>query len=253
MRTQKMLGITIPKDTKSEVLEKIQKNITNPVDYFHIASLNPEIIVLSQKHAQFKEYLNWAQIRILDGTGVLMASRILGYGGGERITGVDLMEEMLFLANEMGLRVGLIGGKGKVAERVVNCQKERFPRIDFIELQGFLDISKPSSEEEQRMISIVLDRKPHMIFVAFGSPFQELWLYKHRDRLKGIICMGVGGAFDFLSGNVPRAPYIMRKLGFEWLFRLIRQPWRLKRQLRIIAFIRLVVFEAIHSFLSHES
>lgn len=245
MRDESILNIKLPEDKKDEVLEKIKKNLQRPQDFFHIASLNPEILVLSQQDKEFCAYLNWAQIRILDGEGVRKGARFLGYQPGERYAGVDLMEKMLFLANDMGLRVGLIGGKGKVAERVVDCQKARFPRIDFFALQGFSDISNPSHEEENHILSIVTDRKPHILFVAFGSPFQELWLNKHKERLKGITCMGVGGAFDFLSGNTPRAPYILRVLGLEWLFRLIIQPWRLKRQLRLLEFIRLILIQKI--------
>lgn len=240
-----MLGIKLPQDKKSEVLEKIIKNLQNPQDFFHIASINPEILVLSQKDEDFRAYLNWAQIRILDGEGVRKGARFLGYQAGERYTGVDLMEKMLFLANDMGLRVGLIGGKGKVAEKVVDCQKSRFPHINFIAFQGFSDILNPTQEEENQIFSIVADRKPHILFVAFGSPFQELWLHSNKDRLKGITCMGVGGAFDFLSGNVPRAPYVLRALGLEWLFRLIIQPWRLKRQIRLLEFIRLILAQKL--------
>ncbi len=245
MKDINILGIKLPQERKAEVLEKIKKNLQDPEYFFHIASLNPEILVLSQQDKEFAAYLNWAQIRILDGEGVRKGARFLGYLPGERYTGVDLMEKMLFFANDMGLRVGLIGGKGKVAERVVDCQKDRFPRIDFIALEGFSDISNPSQEEESHILSIVADRKPHILFIAFGSPFQELWLNKHREFLKGITCMGVGGAFDFLSGKTPRAPYILRILGLEWLFRLIIQPWRLKRQLRLLEFIRLILVQKI--------
>ncbi len=80
------------------------------------------------------------------------------------------------------------------------------------------------------------DFKPHLVFVAFGSPWQELWIERHRNQFQNCVVMGVGGAFDFLGGKVPRAPVIIRRLGFEWLFRLIVQPWRLRRQLRLVRF-----------------
>jgi len=240
-----MLGVSIPGDKNTIVLEKIQKNIREPEPFFHIASLNPEIMVLSQQDQSFKDYLNWAQIRILDGMGVYVAAQLRGYSPQGRYAGVDLMEKVLFMADDMGLRVALIGGKGKIAEKVADCQKKRFLNVEFIPLEGIQDISSPSKAEEDAIISIVADTKPHVLFVAFGSPSQELWLYRHKDRLKGITCMGVGGAFDFLSGSVTRAPYFVRKMGFEWLYRLIRQPWRIKRQTRLITFLVLVLREAI--------
>jgi len=84
-----------------------------------------------------------------------------------------------------------------------------------------------------------------LIFVAFGSPAQELWLYKHRGKFKGIVCMGVGQGFDVLSGQVKRAPLLLRKIGLEWLYRLITQPWRWRRQLRLVKFLWLVFKEKL--------
>jgi N-acetylglucosaminyldiphosphoundecaprenol N-acetyl-beta-D-mannosaminyltransferase len=85
--------------------------------------------------------------------------------------------------------------------------------------------------------------KPNLIFAAFGSPFQEKWFYQNRARLQGICCVGVGGAFDFLSGNIQRAPIWIRKIGLEWLYRLIREPWRWRRQLRLLVFLKEVLKE----------
>ena len=244
MDTQRLLGISLPQGTISDILEKIQKNIQNPADFFHIASLNPEIFVLSQRDKDFKEYLMWAQMRIVDGYGVVVAAQLRGYTLGERITGADLMEKLLFFADTLGLRVALVGGKGNLAQRVIDCQESRFPSVVFQAIPGISDISHPNKNEDDAVLSIVADFKPHIVFVAYGSPFQERWLYRHRERLKGTTCMGVGGAFDFLAGTVQRAPKFVRKLGLEWLFRLIRQPWRIKRQLRIIIFLFLVAREA---------
>ena len=81
------------------------------------------------------------------------------------------------------------------------------------------------------------------MFVAFGSPKQELWIAQNLDKLPAKVVIGVGGAFDFVSGKVKRAPVWVRKIGFEWLFRLIIQPWRIKRQLRLVKFVYLVLAE----------
>ncbi|MGB3020405.1 MAG: WecB/TagA/CpsF family glycosyltransferase, partial [Microgenomates group bacterium] len=81
----------------------------------------------------------------------------------------------------------------------------------------------------------------HLIFVAFGSPYQEKWIYENRASLQGITCIGVGGAFDFLSGRVARAPKLIQSIGLEWLYRLMRQPWRWRRQLQLPVFIYLVL------------
>jgi len=85
--------------------------------------------------------------------------------------------------------------------------------------------------------------KPHLVFVAFGSPYQELWIARHSNQFGKSVVMGVGGAFDYLSGHVYRAPEFIRKIGLEWFFRLLSQPWRWKRQLSLLKFIKLVLQE----------
>lgn len=243
MSKKKLLGVSLESMSMANVLEKTLEFTQHPQEFLHIASLNPEIMILAQSNPAFKDYLNWAQIRIIDGVGVLAASKLRGYDVPERVTGVDLLEKLLKMAGEAGLRVALIGGKGKVAERLADRQNRAYPGTKCVGTQGISNIHNPDQNEEKEVLSIVADLKPHMIFVAFGSPYQELWLNKHKERFKGIICMGVGGSFDFLSGKVERAPLLFRNLGLEWLFRLGKQPWRLKRQLKIPVFFALVIRE----------
>ncbi|HRN71205.1 MAG TPA: WecB/TagA/CpsF family glycosyltransferase, partial [Candidatus Woesebacteria bacterium] len=127
-----------------------------------------------------------------------------------------------------------------LAEKLALRYQQIYPRSTFKGIFGVSDIHNPKKEEEEKIFSIVADYKPQILFVAFGSPYQELWLYHHADRLQGIICMGVGGSFDFLTGRVKRAPMLIRRLGLEWFFRLIVEPWRWKRQLRLVEFVYLI-------------
>lgn len=241
----KLFGIEIAQESKNQVLEKILKYTSKPEGFVHIVSLNPENMVTATKNADFHTCLSQAQIRIIDGAGVRAACRLLGVKVGERITGVDLMADILKMAHKSSLRVMLIGGNEKIAEQVADCQKKLLPGISIKALRGIADISSPQKHEEEHIFSIVADYKPHILFASFGSPAQELWLYSHKDRLDNIIAMGVGGAFDFMGGRVPRAPRIVQRIGFEWLFRLILQPWRVVRQLRLIEFMWLVGKKAI--------
>src|SRR3990167_6168436 len=145
--------------------------------------------------------------------------RILNIPISNRLTGVDLMLQLLNHANINSLSVMLIGGGPKIADKVVECQKDNFPEVKFISMSGINDIHQPQKKELDDIFSIVATSRPHILFVAFGSPFQEQWLYQHRKELKGIVCVGVGGAFNFLSNNLPRPPWPIRKMGFEWLWR----------------------------------
>jgi len=243
MNKKQILGITIIPESKKSVLEKILLYIGHPSDFFHIVSLNPENIVITTENELFKRVVETAQIKIVDGVGVVIAARWLGVKLGERITGVGLMEDLIKMASDRRLRVLMIGGKEKLALRLVECYKDQFPEAKFKGLQGIEDIQNPKEDEEDRIFSIVADYKPHLVFVAFGSPDQELWIARHKKELTNCVVMGVGGAFDYLSGKVTRAPIIIQKIGLEWLFRLINQPWRWRRQLRLFKFIRLILQE----------
>lgn len=242
--TKKVLDLKINELSERDILEKIKKYTQYPRGSFHIVSLNPENMAISQKLRLFKQIINKAQIRINDGVGTVVASQILGLGSVPRLSGVDLMEKLLNVALERRLRVVLMGGKGNLAEYLADCYNQLQGEANFVGLSGFKNIQKPTNEESKKVRSIVLGNRPHFLFLAFGSPFQELWIYKNRALLQGIVCMGVGGGFDFLGRGVTRAPRLIRTLGLEWLFRLFVQPWRIKRQMtRLPYFIWLVVKE----------
>ncbi len=244
MTNKKILGIKVYQQSKKEVLEKIIKFIKNKEKFFHIVSLNPENLVIAYRNEKFKEVLNKAQIKIIDGIGVVMAGYFFNLKL-EKLTGVDLMEDLLNLASKMSLRVLFIGGKEKLAESLADCYSQKHPQAKFKGIEGIKNIKNPQKNEEKKIFSIVSLYKPHFVFVAFGSPDQELWIERHKDKFNHCLVMGVGGAFDFLGGRVPRAPVFFRKLGLEWFFRLIIQPWRWKRQLRLIEFVWLVIKEKL--------
>ncbi len=226
-------------ETKSDILEKIIKYIRSPKGFFHIVSLNSENLVVTQENNEFKKVVETAQIKIIDGKGVVLAGRLFNLSL-ERLPGVDLMENLISLVANMRLRVMLIGGKPNLALELSKCYGSKYPEAKFLGLEGIKDIKSPKPEEEKAIFSIVADYKPHIVFVSFGSPDQELWLARHSKELSGIVVMGVGGAFDYLSGRISRAPEFFRKVGLEWFFRLINQPWRWRRQLRLLKFIKLV-------------
>jgi len=245
MDQKKLLGLSLKSLSKNDILEEIKKFLTNPGDFFHIVSLNPENLVIAGQNHEFKKVLETAQIQIMDGIGIVLAARLLGVSPVNRTSGVDLMLDLLKLANERRLRVMLIGGRPKIADRVVDCQQKKFSQVKFFSLEGIKDIKNPQKKEEEKIFTIVSRFKPHFVFVAFGSPAQELWLDKNREKFKGVVGMGVGGAFDYLAGVVPRAPLLLRRLGLEWLFRLLIQPWRWRRQLRLLKFLWLIFWEVL--------
>lgn len=244
---KKLLGVTVKGDSKNEVLEKIKKYISDPRGFFHIVSLNPENLILARKDEEFKKVIETAEIQIVDGVGVATAFRMLGIGVGERVTGVDLMEMLVDWAAKGSSTTMLIGGPDNLALELSVCYNRNYGQSSFIGLQGIRNIESPTQEEEREIFSIVTARRPRFVFVAFGSPAQEKWLYRNRASFQGVVCMGVGGAFDYLSGKVGRAPVAARRVGLEWLYRLVNQPWRWRRQLRLLKFIWLVAKQLVKS------
>ena len=243
MQVQNFLGIQVKIMSKKEILEKISLFIGKPSGFFHIVSLNPENLVISTKNELFRKVLSESDIQLIDGVGVSLGMSFLSIATAKRLTGVDLMEEIIKMYSTGRLRVLFLGGKPDLANKLSTCYNEKYLNLRSKGIFGIQNISKPSKLEENKVFSIVADYKPQIIFAAFGSPYQELWFYRHSNKLKGIVCMGVGGGFDYAYGAVTRAPKWVRAVGFEWLFRLIVQPWRFIRQLRLLKFCYLVLKE----------
>lgn len=217
-----------------------------------IVTPNPEIIVRAQKDLELAKILNQASFALPDGAGVVLAS-----GGRleKRIAGADFAEDLIRVCAEKGWRVFLLGGKEGVAEKAAANLKRKFGKNNIkldqnFEIKSFSGpkltkegrpIGKREAEREREAIRRINNFKPHVLLIGFGAPRQEKWLYLHFRKLRINVGMVVGGAFDFWAGKVPRAPKIMQELSLEWLWRLVREPWRIKRQLMLINFVWMVV------------
>ncbi|MFA6005828.1 MAG: WecB/TagA/CpsF family glycosyltransferase [Patescibacteria group bacterium] len=245
-----ILSIPLTLLTKEDILEQIKKGKRENGDFLHIISVNPENLVIARKDDSFRNVVVTTQSHIPDGMGVVAAVRILTGKHISRLTGVDLMKTLLEASAEYSLRVLLIGGKANLAEYVSKCYNSRFPSLNIAGIQGISNIAKPTGSEEKAIFRIVSTTRPHLVFVSFGSPQQELWIDKHKHEFGGAMVMGVGGAFDFLGNRITRAPNIIQNTGLEWLYRLLREPWRIVRQTRLIVFLTLVIKERINKWLS---
>jgi N-acetylglucosaminyldiphosphoundecaprenol N-acetyl-beta-D-mannosaminyltransferase len=197
MKENNLLGIDIQYHTKNEILENIKKNMGSVDDFFHIVSLNGEIMTLSVHNNEFYKVLSQSSIRIVDGASVALGCSILNITYGERIPGADLMEDLLSVAGERGSRVLFLGGREDLAKRMVDCYRNKYPKASFRGLQGFEDILAPQQAEYREICGILDHFKPDLVLAAFGSPYQELFFYRHRASFSKCICMGVGGGFDF--------------------------------------------------------
>ncbi len=238
-----ILGVGITTAAKDKILELIDQKLSEKgksVAPLIIFTPNPEQISQASGDASLRDTLNQADIALPDGVGVIIAARLLGKPLYSRITGVDFIEELLGhvstganSSSKKLVNTGYFGSGKGVAEAASKCLKAKYPQVSI----GYAS----DVYNREKMIQSDVD----ILFVALGFPKQEKWILEHKDEVKAKIIMGVGGSLDFISGKVPRAPMVIRLFSLEWLFRLIVQPWRFKRQLRLLHFSALVLQEAL--------
>lgn len=248
-----ILGVRVNSTPTSSVLRKIDQRIKRGEKTF-VVTPNPEFLVFGQQNPWFRKILNSATIAIPDGIGLVWASRLLAFKPlVTRISGTDLMEKLCALAAKNGWGVYLLGGAPGVALKSITALKNRYPGLNGWAKSGpELNLSPDTchlspKQEIARVVRRINLRKPDFLFIAFGMGKQEKFIYDNWDKLNVKLAMGVGGAFDYLSGQVPRAPKWVRNLGLEWLYRLLREPWRWRRQLALCKFIWLVIKEKFTS------
>lgn len=245
-KTIKLFNLKIYAGSKSELTSELQTQILGKnLKLVKVFTPNPEQIVQAQGNDQFLADLKKADYLLPDGIGLIKASQILRLFDrqtdslAKNITGVAVVEEILAFAKQKKLPALIIGGR--------DYQKKLTSNLHWTE--AYLRKEKILPEEEQRLLNLIKKLQPKIVFVALGAPAQERWVLAHEKFLKdnGVrIAMVTGGAFDFIFGKVKRAPREWREWGLEWLYRLIQQPWRAKRQLRLLKFISLTLRELLN-------
>ncbi|MDD5342683.1 MAG: WecB/TagA/CpsF family glycosyltransferase [Patescibacteria group bacterium] len=223
-----ILGVKITSLTLDQLREKLERFLSGP-EPRQIVTPNPEFCVQATHDQEFKTIINKAALAIPDGIGLKFAGWYLGTPIKRRITGVALVEELCRLAEAEGAAIFLLGGGNGVAGKTAEKLKIRYSKLKIVGAENENTIfGKKRSDDE--IVKRLNRKKPDILLVAFGAPKQEKWIYYNQPKFTTIkIAAGVGGAFDYLSGKVKRAPRLLRIIGLEWLVRLIRQPWRISR------------------------
>jgi N-acetylglucosaminyldiphosphoundecaprenol N-acetyl-beta-D-mannosaminyltransferase len=233
---ENLLGISVCSLTYEELTKTLLKNIEQHNKSF-IVAINPEKIMKAQEDHNLKKLLNRADFQIPDGMGVIVGSIIKGGRIRKRVTGIDLMLQICEMAATHHKRVFLYGGKPDIVEKAKDNLIKYMPGIQIV---GVMD---GYEKDEAVIIETINASKPDIIFVALGSPKQEYWIVNSMDKLSATIFQGVGGSFDVISGRVKRAPLFFQYIGLEWMYRLIKEPTRWKRQKVLPKFIYRVLKE----------
>lgn len=245
MQKIRILKVSLDRITSEEALEKVSEWLKGKKQR-HIATPNPEILLEAEKNPKFRKILNQTDLNIPDGIGILWAAKFQKTNRNffnflktlsnialkpnsirsefpERVTGTDLMEKICATTDK---KVFFLGAKEGIAKKAGEKLKEKYKKFEI----GGYHSGSPRIKDEKEIVEKINNSKAEILFVAYGAPAQELWIARNLKKLKTVkIAIGIGGAFDFISGERKRAPKLMQKAGIEWLYRLLKEPKRIKR------------------------
>jgi N-acetylglucosaminyldiphosphoundecaprenol N-acetyl-beta-D-mannosaminyltransferase len=235
-RRHSILGVRVDDVTREDALAHVERCIAAGGAH-QIATVNVEFIMEARRNPTFRRILAEASLCVPDGVGVLWASGRQGRPLRQRVAGVDLVESIAARAAERSWRVYFLGAVPGVAERAATVLSERYPGLKVAGCYA----GSPRPQEEDEIVGWVRAAHPDLLFVAYGAPRQDLWIARNQERIGVPVAVGVGGSFDFIAGVTQRAPGWVQRAGLEWLHRLVREPWRLRRQMAIPHFMLLVL------------
>lgn len=236
-----LLGLRVHMLGVGGFVEQIEQFVENG-QTAQVVTLNAEISEAASKNKSLTDIINRAQLVTPDGISIIWALKQLGYAPGERVTGIDLLYALCQAGSRHAWKVFLLGAAPGVAERAAANLLHTYPGLKIAGTHsGFF-----SAEEEAHLVATIAEAQPDLVFVGMGAPKQEFWLDKYLPQLPPCVGMGVGGSFDVVSGMKKRAPAWTIKLNIEWLYRLLAEPSRLKRQMVLPRFMWRIKRSARH-------
>jgi len=246
----RILGSRIDPVSSRRALEQIRIFLDSP-QVHHVVTGNTLMVLSAEKDRDLRDILERAALVVPESWGIRWASRVHGHALAEFTPGIDLMLEICRLAEAGGRSVYLLGSAPGVAEEAGVELKRRCPGLMIAGTHhGFFASPHPNPLpkgeggvarvrqrlSESEVVQIIRHAKPSILFVGMGMPAQEKWIAAHLEELGVPVVMGVGGSFDVLSGRLKRAPAWIRRLGIEWSYRLLQEPWRWRRILQLPVF-----------------
>lgn len=232
MSTVSILNLPIQNVTMDEAVRDVSAFFEERKSRI-VVTPNAEILKAFAEEEEVRKVLLQADYVVPDGIGVVLAAKMLKTPLKEKVAGVELAAHLIALAAERGKRVYFLGAKPGIAEKAKEKFLEKHPAL---QVAGIHDgYFKP--EEEAAIIEEINGLDVDMLFVCLGAPRQELWMAEHREQLKIGVMLGLGGSLDVFAGAVKRAPRWMIRMGLEWLYRICKEPWRIKRVMELPFFL----------------
>ncbi len=234
-------GISVDNVDMKKALDFIDMIIKNDKQRQYILAVNPEKVQALKRNNSLRKLFDAAALLIPDGIGVVLAMRWLYGLSAKRVPGSELMPNLCKLSAEKGYKIFIYGSTENVNKNVVGKLKQEYPDIHIVgRCHGYID-----DEDMSNLVQEINRSGANILFVALGSPSQELWIQKYLPELNVNICQGIGGTLDAITGNVKRAPKLFKETGLEWFYRLIADPRRIRRQIVLPVFAMQVVLEKL--------
>lgn len=230
-----IMDVTITGTHIDRVLRKIW---LQRKEMLHVATVNPEFVMEARENRRFRECLT-NSLTVADGWGIVWASKLQGESSMvkvDRISGAWLAEQIVAHAEKEGEKVFLLGAAPGVAELAASNLRKIYPQLQISWYSGAQTVRVEKNEEASMTIARINAYEPDYLLVAYGSPWQDVWIEDNRPYLRVRVAMGVGGVLDEWAGKVPVCPAVLDRLGLKWLWRLLTQPWRLPRIMRVFKF-----------------
>lgn len=221
-----ILGVAFDNLTKTEAVSQAME-LAQTGQGAYVVTPNPEIIRAARENHSLAQAIEGAALVLADGIGVVKAADILKRPLQERIPGIDFAAALMKKMGEQSLRLFLLGAKPGVAEQAAQQLEGTYPGLVVCGTHdGYF-------QDDEAVARIVAAAAPHVVFVCLGAPRQELWMQQYGAMTGAGLLAGLGGSLDIFAGNSKRAPVWMQKAGLEWLYRLIKEPWRIGRMMKI--------------------
>ena len=225
-----VMGVPFDNVTMEEALDRAMALIRQPGASYCVTP-NAEIVYESLFHEDLRQMLSQADLVLPDGAGVGLGAKILGTPMKQKVAGIDFATNLMERLAGTDKTFYFLGSKPGVAEDAARKLQERFPGLTVCGTHdGYF-------QEDGPVIAEINAKKPDVLFVCLGAPKQEIFMSSHREELQVRFMAGLGGSLDGFAGQVKRAPRWMIRCNLEWLYRLIKEPWRLGRMMRLPKFL----------------
>ena len=235
-----ILGLRVDRLSVDEALSTIDRFIAEKTPHT-IVTADASMAVIARRDPELHAIVDSADLVTPDGAGILMASRLLGVPVKYKVSGVDLVMRLCALSSGKGYKLFFLGAAPGVAAEAAVKARDKWPGTHIVGVRdGYF-----TPEQEPSVLEQIKAAAPDIVMVAFGIPKQEKWIDRNKAALGVPVFMGIGGSFDVLSGRVKRAPVVMQRFGFEWLYRLIQNPRKISKVMTLPQFAFLVLRQRI--------